>query len=114
MLYLTNYYNYLSFLWRMLKMNTYDLTNPQKSIWLTEEFYAGTNINNVSGNIIIHEKVDFDLLEKALNIYVQKNDAIRMRLIEVNGIIRQYVKDYSPFTCPNIVLRNPKGFGKIQ
>ena len=27
----------------------YSLTNPQKSIWFTEEFYKGTPIENITG-----------------------------------------------------------------
>ena len=30
-------------------MELYDLTNPQKSIWLTEQFYRGTSINVICG-----------------------------------------------------------------
>ena len=31
----------------------YNLTNPQKSIYLTEEYYKGTNINNATTALII-------------------------------------------------------------
>ena len=34
-----------------MKKELYDLTNPQKAIWLTEQFSEGTSLNNVSGNI---------------------------------------------------------------
>ena len=29
--------------------NLYELTNPQKSIWLTEQYYKGTSVNNICG-----------------------------------------------------------------
>ena len=45
-----------------MKKDVYELTNPQKSIWLTEEFYKGTAINNIGGNLLIREKVDFEKL----------------------------------------------------
>ena len=54
----------------MLKVKTYELTNPQKSIWLSEQYYKGTNINNICGVLSIHENVNFDILEKALNLFV--------------------------------------------
>ena len=41
-----------------MKKQTYELTNPQKSIWYTEEFYKGTPINNISGTVIIPKKVN--------------------------------------------------------
>ena len=35
----------------------YELTEPQKSIWVTEQFYKGSTINNICGTAIIKEKV---------------------------------------------------------
>ena len=46
----------------------YDLTIPQKSIYLTEEYASGSSVNLIGGNIIIDEPVNLDFLEKALNI----------------------------------------------
>ncbi len=90
-----------------MNSDTYNLTNPQKSIWLTEEFFKGTNINNISGNVLINEKVNFNLLEKAINIYVQKNEAIRTQITTNNQEVKQYIKDYSYFSIP-LVLLNTK------
>ena len=43
----------------------YDLTNPQKLIWFTEEFYKGTPIENITGSVIIPEKVLSIILRRA-------------------------------------------------
>ena len=43
----------------MQNPNYYYLTNPQKSIWLTEEYYKGSAINNICGTALIKENVDF-------------------------------------------------------
>ena len=48
-------------------MNYYNLTNPQKSIWLTEKFYQGTSINTICGYFHINGTVDFTTLKKAIN-----------------------------------------------
>ena len=29
----------------------YGLTNPQKNIWNTEQYYYGTSINNIGGTV---------------------------------------------------------------
>ena len=29
----------------------YNLTNPQKNIWNTEQYYKGTAVNNVGGSV---------------------------------------------------------------
>ena len=48
--------------------NKYNLTIPQKSILLMEQYYSNTNINNICGTASIKESVDFNNLEKAVNI----------------------------------------------
>lgn len=40
----------------------YDLTNPQKNIWITEQYYNGNPINNICGTVYIKEKLDFQKL----------------------------------------------------
>ena len=47
----------------------YDLTNPQKSIWVTEEFYKGTSIENIAGTAMLSQEVNFDKLKEAINIF---------------------------------------------
>ncbi len=79
-------------------MNTelYNLTNPQKSIWLTEQFYKGSSINNLCGTIMIHEPLNFDLLKKAINRFLKDNDSLRLRVyIDEQGNVKQYISDFS-------------------
>ena len=72
----------------------YDLTNPQKSIWLTEQFYSDSCVNNICGTTTINELVDFEKLKQALNIYVKDNDSFRIRLIkDSSGDIKQYITE---------------------
>ena len=73
----------------------YNLTTPQNSIWLTEQYYPNTSISNISGTILIKDMVDFKALEKALNLYVQNNDAIRFHIVLEDGIPKQYVSSYN-------------------
>lgn len=70
-------------------MDYYDLTNPQKSIWSMEEFYKGSNINNICGTLTIKEEVDLDRLNKAVNIFIQNNKSFGLRIVEKNGEIKQ-------------------------
>ena len=78
----------------MQKKETYELTSPQKSIWITEQFYKESNINTLCATFFIKEKVDFQNLEKAINIVVEENDALRLRIILNNGNIEQYISEY--------------------
>ena len=73
----------------MLGKNLNDLTNSQKSIWVTEQYYKGTSVNNICGTAIIYEKVDFLILEKAIKIVCQKHDNFKTKLKIKEDNIRQ-------------------------
>ena len=68
----------------------YELSAPQKAIWLTEQYYQSTNVNNVCGTFYSTEKLDFDLLKKSLNVFLQCNDSFRIQLTQKNNEIKQY------------------------
>lgn len=57
----------------------YKLTTPQKSILLTEMFYKNTSINHICGTATIKNKLDFDLLKKAICILIENNDSFHLK-----------------------------------
>ena len=79
-----------------MNMELYDLTNPQKSIWLTEQYYKGSSINNVCGTVLIDDIVNFDILSKAINVFLRDNDSFRIHLlIDNDGNVKQKIVEYS-------------------
>lgn len=92
----------------------YDLTNPQKSIWFTEEVFKGTTIANISGTATINEKVDFLKLENAINIFVQKNDGFRLKFIFDNGKIKQFVSDFNTFSINKVTLSDNSSLKALE
>lgn len=84
----------------------FDLTIPQKSIWNTEKFYKDTSIANVSGTGKIDEIVDFNILEKAINIVVERNDALRIRIKIQNNKPMQYFDKYEFFHVDCVLVKN--------
>lgn len=72
----------------------YNLTMPQNSILLTEKYYSNTNINNICGTAIIKEKIDFTILEKAINFFLESNDSFRLKFVKQDNTIKQYVEEY--------------------
>lgn len=89
-----------------MEKHFYDLTNPQKSIWLTEQFYKNTPINNVCGTVRILDKVNYNFLTKSINLFVEKNDSFRIKILDNNGRIQQYVSDYVPVDISTIMLKS--------
>ena len=71
-------------------MNYYELTNPQKAIWSIEQFYKGTNVNNICGTLTIKQDVDLSLLNKAVNLFVANNASFGINIIQKDDNVLQY------------------------
>lgn len=78
-----------------MKKDFYELTNPQKSIWYTEEVFKGTPIANITATVIIPQKVNFKLLERAINILIEKADSYRLKFSLEDNTAYQHIEDYS-------------------
>lgn len=81
----TNYYDDIVY---------YPLTNPQKRIWYTEKVYPNISLYNIGGPIRIKGNIEFNILESCINILIKKHEGLRLRLIEENGQVKQYVRNY--------------------
>lgn len=76
------------------KKQHYVLTHPQQRIWYTEKLHPGTGMWNNAGTLKIKGKLDYTLLERAVNIFLRNNESIRLRVGVENGVPYQYLADY--------------------
>ncbi|MBQ7667756.1 MAG: amino acid adenylation domain-containing protein [Clostridia bacterium] len=72
----------------------YELTEQQQGMWYTEKLYPNTSMGSITGIIKIKDTINFEVLEKAINKFVEKNDAMRLIITEENGNPMQYVSDF--------------------
>ena len=72
-----------------MEKEVFSLTNAQKSIWNTELFFNGSNINNICGTINLFETLDFNILKKALDLIVEENDNFHARFFIKEGSVYQ-------------------------
>lgn len=76
----------------------YRLTEPQKRIWLVEKI-ADENLSHIlSGQLIIETLLDYDKLQRALNVMIKNNDVLRLRIEEKNGEPFQYVDEKATYS----------------
>lgn len=94
--------------------NLYELTNPQKSIWLTEQYYKGTSVNNICGTAKLNFKINFDILVKAINLVIKNNDCFRIKLITTNGMVKQCISNYKFVDVKIVDIANESEILSIQ
>ena len=86
--------------------NLFNLSEPQKYILLTEQFYGNPVINNIGGTSLISDCVDFDILKKAINNTVKKNESFRLQFIQKNNILKQFVKEFEEFDIDTVEVKD--------
>jgi len=90
-------------------MEKYELTFPQKNIWLVESFYDSKLVNIVSGSLVIKQAFDILKAEKTVNKFVEINEGMRLRISIDEGIPKQYVSSFALFEADKVNV-----FGKTE
>ena len=78
----------------------YQLTGPQKNIYLRELAYSGTSINIVSFTSVIDKEVDLDVCKKVLNKIIECNNILRSKIVKTEDGIFQKIEDYTLVDIP--------------
>lgn len=94
-----------------MKDKLYNLTTPQKSIWMSEQFYNGTNINSIVGYLKIDNNANFKALEQALNHFITKNDSFKLKICLDNDTPKQY---FDEFIYQNIEIIDLKDDSQLE
>lgn len=92
----------------------YDLTYPQQSIWLMEEFYKNTTINNICASARIYEKIDVELMEKAIISVIEQNDVFSIRIKKIEEGVKQLFSTNLNFNIEKIYVKNEKEIEDIE
>ncbi len=74
----------------------HSLTHPQSRVWHVEQSHPGTSMWNNAGTLKIHGALDFDLLDRAVQLFLETNESLRLRIRLVDGEPVQYVAPYRP------------------
>ncbi|MDD2376332.1 MAG: condensation domain-containing protein [Clostridia bacterium] len=74
--------------------NKYNLTLPQKNIYMVEKFESGTPLNTIGGTINMKSNFDEIICNKILNKLIENNDALRIKIYEEKNKIFQTVSKY--------------------
>ncbi|TWH51680.1 non-ribosomal peptide synthetase [Sporomusa sp. KB1] len=79
----------------MKKPVCYPLSHPQQRIWSTEMMLPETSFANICASMLLKKSnINLELLTKAINLAIQHNEALRIRLIQSDSGVQQYVAEY--------------------
>ena len=84
----------------------YDLTNPQKNIWITEQFYKGNSINNICGTVYIKQELDFEKLLQSVNLLIKTHDNFKIKIQIENNKVKQYIDNNVKYTVEIVDIAN--------
>ena len=84
----------------------FDLTNPQKSILMSEQFFGNPHLFIIPAWAYIKSDVDFTVLEQAINYTVKNHDAHRVRFIKTGEKTCQYFENYTPFDVEKMIVND--------
>ncbi len=68
----------------------YDLIPSQQTMYLMFKYTFSKQIAQIATSFAVEKDIDFDLLTKALNIEIQRNDSLRIKYVKVDKEIKQY------------------------
>lgn len=97
-----------------MEKDVYELTNAQKSIWNTELFYNGSNINNICGTVNIFEPLNIDILKKAVNLIIAENDNFHTNFHIKDGCIYQSFKKHINYNIDVLEISSKRDLHKLE
>lgn len=85
------------------------LSNSQKLIYETEK-YAGGAVAVICGSVLIHGMHSADELTHAVHEIFSRNEALRIRMVEQGGQVRQEIVDFQPQLINILRFENKNAF----
>lgn len=72
----------------------YDLIPPQEMIqFMLKYSFFHKQVTQIPESIVVSKEIDFDIMKKAVNIEIERNDCLRLRFFKEKGKIKQYFLD---------------------
>ena len=74
----------------------YELTPAQDVCYLQCKYSLFKRVINILSSITFTEEIDFDLMNQAYKLLVERNDCLRIKIFKKKGKLVQYFDDYAP------------------
>ena len=77
----------------MTDKSCYNLSLTQDVAYMQCQYSLYKRVINILSSITIDEEVDFEIMEQAFRLLVERNDCLRIRFFRKNGKLMQYFSD---------------------
>ena len=81
---------------KMNEKNIYELTPSQEVSYLQCKYTLFKRVVNILSSVTFDEEIDFDLMKKAFNLVVERNDCLRIKFFKKDKQLMQYFDDPKP------------------
>ena len=78
----------------------YDLIPSQDAMYLMFKYGIHKNMSQIPSSFTIKTDMDFDILQKAFNIVIERNDCLRLRFLKVGKELKQYFREPYTYEIP--------------
>lgn len=75
---------------KQLPENLYDLIPSQEAMYLMVKYSFSKQLTQIPISVTVDVDLDFDVMTKALNIELERNDSMRLKFTKQNGKAKQY------------------------
>ncbi|MCL2167455.1 MAG: condensation domain-containing protein, partial [Clostridiales bacterium] len=91
----------------------FDLSEPQKSIWLTHQVYDEMN-HSVTVDVLFRDKADLAAAQRAVNALYLYNQILRAELTDTDGVPKQFFHAYEEGKAYAVIraFSNPDAYKK--
>lgn len=84
----------------------YGTIPSQDCMYLMHKFSLHKQMAQIPTSFVLDTDMDFDVLQKALDLVIKRNDSLRLAFIKKGGKLMQYFRDENPYTASVKYFRN--------
>jgi len=92
----------------------YELNLSQHSVLVQWKYTFSKNVINILASLSFEKEVDWDVMEKAFNLCIERNDSMRLRFEKVGKEIKQYFVEHDSFeNIPRLKIKTKEEFDSL-
>ena len=84
----------------------YDIIPSQDCMYLMHKFSLHKQMAQIPTSFVMDADLDFEVLQKALNIVIERNDSLRLAFVKKGGKMKQYFREAYTYEVPVKYFRN--------